>query len=235
MISFKEYCDYLFSPTGLKNELIHMIDVVTTNKTDFFREPGHFEYILERVLPESVGIGFKRKFYAWSVGCSTGEEPYSLAIVLSKFAENHPRFAFEILATDISTNVLNVAQRGIYKEERLDCIPTHIKKKYFLRSRDKSKGLVKAIKELREKIAFKRLNVMEEDLRLKYRMDIILFRNVLIYFDKQNQESILNRLCNYLRPRGYLFVGHSETLTGLSVPSLKHEQSTIYRKKDDFS
>ena len=144
MRSFKEYCDYLFSPDGMKNELIHMIDVVTTNKTDFFREPAHFEYILEKALPlsiETYGAGFKRSFSVWSVGCSTGEEPYSLAIVLSEFAENHPGFRFEILATDISTNVLNAALSGIYKEERIDCIPMYLREKYFLRSRDPTKLL----------------------------------------------------------------------------------------------
>jgi chemotaxis protein methyltransferase CheR len=238
MSSFKEYCDYLFSPDGMKKELIHMIDVVTTNKTDFFREPAHFEYILEKALPlsiETYGAGFKRTFSAWSVGCSTGEESYSLAIVLSEFAENHRGFRFNILATDISTTVLNAAQRGIYKEERIDCIPMYLKKKYFLRSRDKTKGIVKVIKELREMIAFKRLNLMEEDLGIKDWVDIIFFRNVLIYFDKHNQETVLNRLCSHLRPGGYLFVGHSETLTGLSVPCLQHENPAIYRRKDDFS
>jgi len=238
MNSFKEYCDYLFSPDGMKKEIIHMIDVVTTNKTDFFREPNHFEYILEKVLPlsmERYGAGFKRAFTAWSVGCSTGEEPYSLAIMLNEFAEKHRGFRFEILATDISTNVLNTALSGIYKEERIVCIPTYLKKKYFLRSRDKSRGLVKVIKKLREIVTFKRLNLMEEDLGIKDWMDIILFRNVLIYFDKHNQETVLNRLCSRLRPGGYLFVGHSETLTGLSVPCLEHENTTVYRRKDNFS
>lgn len=237
MSSFKEYCDYLFSPDGMKKELIHMIDVVTTNKTDFFREPAHFEYIVEKALPlsiETYGAGFKRAFSVWSVGCSTGEEPYSLAIVLSEFAENHRGFRFEILATDISTNVLNTALIGIYKEERIECIPLYLKEKYFLRSRDKSKGLVKVIKEIRKMITFKRLNLMEEDLGIKNRMDIILFRNVLIYFDKHNQETVLNRLCSSLRPGGYLFVGHSETLTRLSVPSLQQENPTIYRRRDDL-
>jgi len=238
MNSFKEYCDYLFSPRGMKNELIHMINVVTTNKTDFFRETAHFEYILEKVLPLSIETsqaGFKRKFFAWSVGCSTGEEPYSLAIILSEFAENHPGFKFEILASDISTRVLNAAYCGIYKEKNIACIPTYLKKKYFLRSKDKTRGLVKVAPELREMITFKRLNLMDEDLGIKDHLDIILFRNVLIYFDKHNQEAVLNRLCSYLRPGGYLFVGHSETLTGLSVPSLQHENPTIYRRKDNFT
>ena len=204
--------------------------------THKFRPP--FEYLLQKALPsliETYGAGFKRKLFAWSVGCSTGEEPYSLAIILSEFAESHPRFMFEIMASDISTHVLNAALRGIYKEDRVDCIPMYLKKKYLLRSRDKTKGLVKVTKELRQMVTFKRLNLMQEDLGIKDRMDIILFRNVLIYFDKYNQEIILNRLCNYLRPHGYLFVGHSETLTGLSVPCLQHENNTIYRRKDNFS
>jgi len=172
--------------------------------------------------------------FAWSVGCSTGEEPYSFAIVLSEFSENHPGFRFKILASDISTNVLKAAQRAIYKEEGIDCIPKYLKKKYFLRSKDKARGLVKVVPELQGMITFKRLNLMDEDLGIKEQLDIILFRNVLIYFDKHNQETVLNRLCSYLRPGGYLFVGHSETLTGLSVPCLQYEKPTIYRKKDDF-
>ncbi len=238
MDSFREYCEYLFSPDGMENELIHMIDVVTTNKTDFFREPAHFEYIVQRALPtliETYGAGSKRKLFAWSVGCSTGEEPYSLAIILSEFAKNHPRFRFKILASDISINVLKAAQRGIYKEEGVECIPTNLKKKYFLRSRDKARGLVKVSPELREVITFKRLNIMDEDLGITEQLDIILFRNVLIYFDKHNQEAVLNRICSYLRPGGYLFVGHSETLTGLSVPYLQHKKPAIYKKKYDFN
>ena len=101
-----------------------------------------------------------------------------------------------------------------------------------MRSRERSRGLVKIVPELRETVTFKRINLMEQDLGIKDRMDIIFFRNVLIYFDKHNQETILNRLCTYLRPQGYLFVGHSETLNGLSVPALKHEKTTIYKKRE---
>ena len=135
LTSFTEYCDYLFSPQGIENELVHMIDVVTTNKTDFFREPGHFDYLAQKALPELIalhGAGIRKNLMVWSAGCSTGEEPYTLAIVLSEFTERCPGFKFRylILATDISTEVLEKAKHGIYEHERVDPLPPGMKKKY---------------------------------------------------------------------------------------------------------
>ncbi len=237
MSSFREYCDYLFSPEGMGSEVIHLIDVITTNKTDFFRETVHFEYLVRKALPELIkaqSAGLKRRLNVWSAGCATGEEPYSIAIVLSEFAEKQPGFRFDILASDISTKVLDTARCGVYKEEKTDCIPLYLKRKYFLRSRDRTKGLVQVVTELRESVTFKRVNLMEDGLTIGEKVDIIFFRNVLIYFDKKTQELVLNRLCRHLRPQGYLFVGHSETLTGLSVTSLKQEAPTVYRRKEDL-
>ncbi len=127
MHSYTEYCDYLFSPEGAQNELIHMIDVVTTNKTDFFREPKHFDYLVQTALPE-LDQDFteqhsRRKYTIWSAGCSTGEEPHTLAMVLNEFAEKQQGFYFSILATDISTRVLEHARRGIYKEDVVQPVP----------------------------------------------------------------------------------------------------------------
>ncbi|KJU86369.1 chemotaxis protein-glutamate methyltransferase CheR, partial [Candidatus Magnetobacterium bavaricum] len=146
----------------------------------------------------------------WSAGCSTGEEPYTLAMVLSDFSEKNG-LDFMIIATDISTKVLDKAKSGIYEEERVIPVSTQMKKKYLLRSKDKSKGLVRIVPELRELIRFRRLNFMDSDFGFRETMDVIFCRNVVIYFDKKTQERLLNQFARYLARGGYLFMGHSET------------------------
>jgi chemotaxis protein methyltransferase CheR len=232
MHSYTEYCDYLFSPEGAQNELIHMIDVVTTNKTDFFREPKHFDYLVQTALPELIkiyGAHSRRKYTIWSAGCSTGEEPHTLAMVLSEFAEKQPGFYFSILATDISTRVLEHARRGIYKEEFVQPVPMAMRMKYLLKGKDKNRGLVRAVPQLRSLIDFRRLNFMDSDFGIKEPVDIIFCRNVIIYFDRPTQEKLLNRFSHHMIQGGYLFMGHSETLSGMSV-SLQPAGQMVYRK-----
>lgn len=230
--TFSSYCDYLFSKNGMDNEMIHMIDVVTTNKTDFFREPNQFTFLTENALPEmveAIGCGIKRKLKVWSAGCSTGEEPYTLAIVLSEFGENYPGWDFSILGSDISTQVLEKAALGIYPMDRVEAIPLSIKKKYFLKSKDKLKPLVRVAPELRKRIQLKRINFMDDDLGVKDMMDVIFCRNVIIYFDKETQEKLIRKLCRNLMPGGYFFVGHSETLFNMDLP-LTQVAPSIYKK-----
>lgn len=229
--TFEEYANYVFSAEGKRNELVHLFDVVTTNKTDFFREPAHFEYLVKSAIPaliESRDAGMQAPFRIWSAGCSTGEEPYTMSMVLSEFAESRPGFSSSILATDISTSVLAKARTGIYAEERVDPIPLTLKKKYLTKSRDKDKALVRISPHLRSMVRFCRLNFMEE-FDIKEQMDVIFCRNVIIYFDKPTQERLLNRFCRQLVKGGYLFLGHSESINGLSVP-LRPVASTVYRK-----
>jgi chemotaxis protein methyltransferase CheR len=231
--SYAEYCDYLFSPKGITNELVHMLDVVTTNKTDFFREPEHFDYLYSTALPELVnahGAGTRRKLMAWSAGCSSGEEPYTLAMILDKFADRCDGFQYSILATDISTKVLEKAYFGIYPQEKVLPVPFELKKQYLLRSKDKTKRLIRVAPEIRARVTFQRLNLMDEDSGIHEKMDVLFFRNVIIYFNKSTQKVILNRICRHLRPAGYLFTGHSETLHGLDLP-LRQVASSIYRKQ----
>ncbi|MBI5740179.1 MAG: protein-glutamate O-methyltransferase [Nitrospirae bacterium] len=233
MRSYSEYCDYLFSPEGTNSELVHMIDVVTTNKTDFFREPRHFDYLVRTALPELIsryGATIRRKYIVWSAGCSTGEEPYTLAMVLSEFAEKQHGFYFSILATDISTRVLQNAGLGIYKEDSVAPVPAALRMKYLLRSRDRNKNLVRIVHELRSLIKFRRLNFMGSDFGMKEPVDIIFCRNVIIYFDRPTQERLLNRFCHHLVPGGYLFMGHSETLSGMNIP-LQTAGQMVYRKQ----
>lgn len=230
--SFKEYCKYLFSPKGLEAELNQMIDVVTTHKTDFIREPMHFEYLIQSILPEwtqTYGAGSRKKFNAWSAGCSTGEEPYSLAMILSEYAQAFPGFNYSILATDISAKVVEVAKRGIYHQDKVNVVPVALKQKYLLKSKDKKKELVRIIPELRTRVMFKQLNFTDTHYAPREPMDIIFCRNVIIYFDRLTQEQVMKRLCRHLCSGGYLFAGHSETLHGMDLP-LTLAAPTIYKR-----
>jgi chemotaxis protein methyltransferase CheR len=230
--SYAEYCDYLFSQHGLKAELVHLIDVVTTNKTDFFREPRHFEFLTSRALPElsAATIG-SRPVLVWSAGCSTGEEPYTLAMVLSEYALTHPGFSFRILASDVSTTVLEKAALGIYSNEVVRPVPAALKVKYFMRSRDPNSGRVRVVPELRRLVQFRRLNFMDSDYGIAEKADAVFCRNVIIYFDRPTQQRILSKLARQLRPDGYLFVGHAETLHELDLP-LTPVAPALYRKTD---
>ncbi len=232
MASFAEYCEFLFGSQEGAAELVHMIDAVTTNKTDFFREPVHFQFLAETVLPEfmaDVHPGNKKRFCIWSAGCSSGEEPYTLAIVLNGFALLDPDFQYAILATDISTKVLEKARMGIYERHLVAGIPLSLMQKYFLRNKDKEKKTVRVVPELRDRISFQRLNLMDEQLMVPEKMDAIFCRNVIIYFERSTQQKLLRRLCRCLNSGGYLFLGHSETVHGFDLP-LVRLASTIYRK-----
>lgn len=231
MESFKHYCDFVLGSREGAGELVHMIDAVTTNKTDFFREPIHFQFLAETALPEymSEAAGLVKKFTVWSAGCSSGEEPYTLAIVLNEFVSQHPGFQYSILATDISTKVLEKARLGIYDQHLVAGIPLPLKQKYFLRSKDRDKGLVRVVPELRSRISFQRLNLMEERLMIPEPVDAVFCRNVIIYFERVTQHALLSRLCRCLKTGGYLFLGHSETVHGFELP-LMRISSTIYRK-----
>lgn len=230
--SFEAYSDYVFRRKGESGELAQLFDVVTTNKTDFFREPKHFETLVDIVLPELLhinGSGVSRPVAVWSAGCSTGAEPYTLAMVLSDLAERTHGFRFQILASDISTQVLEKAKTAIYDEREADPIPIDFKKRYLLRSKDRSRSRVRIVPELRNTIRFLRLNFMDQDFGLKTAMDIIFCRNVIIYFDRETQETVLLKICRHLRPGGYLFMGHSETVNGFDLP-LRQVLPTVYRK-----
>jgi chemotaxis protein methyltransferase CheR len=227
MATYAQYCDFVFGRKGMKEELIFLINVITTNKTDFFREPLHFEFLAQKALPELAVNG--HSIVVWSAGCSSGEEPYTLAIVLSEYAAAHPGFHFRILASDISTDMLERAEMGIYSSECVAPIPLALKRKYLLRSRDSQSPRVRVVPELRKLVDFRRLNFMDSDYMLAEKVDAIFCRNVLIYFDRATQESILRKLVHNLTPSGYLFVGHSETLHDMDLPVIPVAPA-LYRK-----
>jgi chemotaxis protein methyltransferase CheR len=230
--TYSLYCDYLFGHKGLKEEISHLIDVVTTNKTDFFREPKHFDYLTAKALPDLASRDrLGKPLLIWSAGCSSGEEPYTLAIVLSEYGLTHPGFRFRILATDISTIVLAKADRGVFTTDVVAPVPAALRLKYFMRSRDRSSNQVRVTPELRRAIEFRHLNFMDADYGITEKADAIFCRNVIIYFDRPTQERILNKLANHLIPEGYMFVGHAETLHDMNLP-LRPVAPALYRRVD---
>ncbi len=232
ILSYGEYCDYLFSAAGLQEELIPLIDAVTTNKTDFFREPRHFEFLNAKVLPAHMQInGGRRPFLVWSAACSTGEEPYTLAMVLSEFGLSHSGFSFTILATDISTSVLKKAALGIYSTDVVRPVPQPLKVKYFMRGREAGSKRVRVVPELRRLVEFRRLNFMDSNYRISEKFDAVFCRNVIIYFDRPTQQSILQKITGRLLPSGYLFMGHAETLHELNLPVFQVAPA-LYRRLD---
>jgi chemotaxis protein methyltransferase CheR len=231
--SFANYVAYLFGPHGHKEELVHLLDVVSTNKTDFFREPDHFDFLIEKALPELMSRNESgRPLLIWSAGCSTGEEPYTLAMVMSEYGATHTGFRFSVLATDLSTAVLAKAQRGVFSAEIVQPVPSELKRKYFMRSRDRDSNLLRVVPELRRMIEFRRLNFMDADFGLAHKVDCFFCRNVIIYFDRSTQQQIMLKLANQLLPGGYAFVGHSETLHGMNLP-LVPIAPALYRKPQD--
>ncbi len=231
MNSYTEYKDYLFSKDGQREEIFNFLNVVTTNKTDFFREPIHFDFLKTTVLPEFVNQNSRQPFKIWSAGCSSGEELYTLAITLNEFKSINAGFDYSMLGTDISQNVLSKAAKGIYPLNKVDIIPIDLKKKYLLKSKDKINPTVKVRPELQKNLSLKYLNLMDSTYsNINEKYDVVFCRNVLIYFDRQTQESVINKLSSHVKQGGYFFIGHSESLTGMNVP-LEHIKPTIFRKK----
>ncbi len=230
--TFDAYYDYIFNGSR-KDELANMVDVVTTNKTDFFREPAQFEYLKHSALPEFArrhSKKLRKNITVWSAGCSTGQEPYTLAMVLADFFQKKPDGDFSILATDISTQVLATAKQGIYSEDTMEPVPDDLKRKYVMRGKRTQENLYRIVPELRKRIIFQHLNLNNgETFGLRTSMDIIFCRNVIIYFDQQTQIKLFNKFYSQLASGGYMFIGHSETLLGLNDQFVPIGPS-IYRK-----
>ncbi|WP_315703111.1 MULTISPECIES: CheR family methyltransferase [unclassified Bradyrhizobium] len=225
-----EYVETLFEPGQLEVELTHLIDVVTTNKTDFFREPSHFEFMRDVAVAELLKARGRKDLKIWSAACSMGMEAYTAAMVLDDMTRTGGRsFQFRILGTDISTTVLAFAKAAIYTRDVLAPVPQEFAKRYFLRSRDRTSGEVRIVPELRRLTNFMRMNLMDGSYPVDRDVDIIFCRNVLIYFERETQRKVIEQLCSHLRPGGYLMVGHSESMIHSVVPGLKQVQPTIFR------
>ena len=226
--NFNDYCDYLFKHGGIEKEAIFLIDAVTTNKTDFFREPKHFEFMERTGLPELVAAGHKR-LRMWSAACSIGAEPYTMAMVLQDFADSNPGIDYRILATDLSTEVLHAAKRGVYPRDMVQPVPADLQRRHVMISRVATRGEVRIHPRLRSTIGFARMNLMDSAYKVGEPMHMIFCRNVLIYFDKPTQAKVLSRLCDCLVPGGFLYVGHSETVTGITLP-VRQVANTVFKK-----
>lgn len=227
--SFTEYLSYLRrSPGG--EEFSTMLDMLSTNVTTFFREADHLTYLREKVLSRIVSSGHQRgrRLRVWSAGCSSGEEPYSVAIVVADAVPSNEGWDMKILATDLSTRVLEKARRGVYSADRIKDVPLGQRAKYFTCIQRKPETLFQINDALREKVYFARLNLMGP-WPMKGLFDVIFCRNVMIYFDKPTRERLVNRYWKMLSPGGVLFIGHSESLTGTDH-AFKFVQPTVYTK-----
>jgi chemotaxis protein methyltransferase CheR len=226
--SFKDYYDrVIHDATG--NELVHLINCVSTNFTSFFREESHFDYLTSTVLPQFAGSGsFSGQCKVWSAACSSGEEPYTLAMVIANFMARHPLFKASILATDISTKVLSIAEKGIYSVDKMEKVPAEFLKSFFQKGAGKCSGYVKVKDELRRLVTFRHINLMDS-FPWKEEMDVIFCRNVMIYFTCETQMELAEKFYHCLSPGGYLFIGHSESLTGISH-RFQQTATTVYQK-----
>lgn len=228
--SFREYIDHVLSDsTGHK--FSNLIDTLSTNVTSFFREEKHFHFLRNKFLPnllERKKQDGNSKIRGWSAGCSSGEEPHSIGITLLEALGGSGRWDLKILATDISTRMLEKARQGIYEMNRINGIsPEHLQK-YFITTHLKDQLAYQANNQLKSVLMFHYLNLMEA-WPIKGPVDFIFCRNVMIYFDKETQQDLVRRYWNLLEPGGILFTGHSESLTGIEH-QFCYVQPTIYKK-----
>ena len=230
--SYKAYIDYVFSGKDTDNhELIMMIDAMTTNLTEFFREPQHFDFMRNVALP-GYATQKLNKIKIWSAGCSTGQEPYTLSMVMSEYIKQNPLGSirdFSVLATDISTKVLDKAASAVYPMDAVKGVPQQIMHQYFLKGKNPANPAVRLKQDIRSHVNFMRLNFMDDEYGFRDTFQIIFCRNVLIYFDKANQEKVIRQFLRYLEPNGYLFLGHSETIFGMDLP-FKTVAPTVFQR-----
>jgi chemotaxis protein methyltransferase CheR len=211
------------------DELVEMLNCISTNTTHFFREAHHFEYLKNKIMPELLKTRSSEKaLRIWSAGCSTGEEPYSIAITVCEALGDMHGWDIKILATDISTKVLDAAQRGIYEYEAVSDMSEDIVHRYFLKGTGENIGKIKVKDFLKDMIRFRRLNLKDGTYPFKRKVDVIFCRNVMIYFDEDMKQHVLSMFHRHLSDSGYLFLGHSETMLGSS--GFKPVFITVYKK-----
>ncbi|MEA1876631.1 MAG: protein-glutamate O-methyltransferase CheR [Bacteroidota bacterium] len=228
--SFDQYVDYLFSEKGILQEPGFLINEVSTNKTDFFREPKHFKVLINKILPEISGIYKSGILPIWSAGCSSGEEAYTLAICLQNYRSAHGGPDYHIFGSDISQTVLSRAVRAIYPMSNSLPINQNDLKRFFLRSRDNVSSKIRVVKELRDKVDFEYLNLMENEYKTPDIYPVIFCRNTLFYFENNTKSEIVRKLMTRLKPGGYLFISHTESLINMNM-ELKLIYPSVYQKK----
>ncbi len=231
LTTFTEYHRFLTERDPRGEELARFINAITTNKTDFFREAHHFTYLAEQWVPALRARAARdggRSARIWSAACSSGEEPYTIALTLLGALGSTLGWDLRILASDIDTDMLDRAAAGIYSMDQTATIPRPLLARYFLRGTGTKAGFVSVRRELRNLITFRRLNLLDDPWPIRTRFDVIFCRNTLIYFDRPTQQRTLERFMGLLKEDGLLFLGHSESIHGL-VTGLKHLGNTIYQ------
>lgn len=229
--TYMEYYDYIIEKDSDGHELVEMINAITTNKTSFFREEYHFKYLNDEVFPQlkrQAQRSHSRNINIWSAGCSTGEEPYTIAMALAESFPSDSGFRVNLLATDIDTNVLKKASEGIYPMDNSTQIPKALLLKYFHKGSGENSGYFRASDKLRDMINFQKLNLLSSSWPHKCKFDIIFCRNVIIYFDKTTQHRLIQRFQDCLTHDGHLMLGHSESLHGHDT-SLINIGKNIYK------
>jgi len=227
LTSFQDYYDLVVGGHS-DAELTTMLDCISTNQTEFFREPHHFTFLRERVLPE---LAVDKTVRIWSTACSSGEEPYSIAMTLFDTIDSPSTWNCRILASDISTRMLAKAATGQYSHEKINSLSSDLVRRHFLLGKGSRRELVKIKPHIANMAVFRRINLMDDRYPIKSLLDVIFCRNVMIYFDRETQAKVLARLSQYLKPGGYLFIGHSETIQGIS-DAFQYVAPTIYRKQE---
>jgi chemotaxis protein methyltransferase CheR len=230
VLGIGQFRDYIALVTADEVELINFINSITTNLTAFFREKHHFDHLKSDLFPKLVEENrHTKRVRIWSAGCSTGEEPYSLAITVREFFSAYPDWDVKILATDIDTNVLAKASSAIYSEDRVEDLDKAFVKRWFVRGKGDKQGFVKLRNEVSDLISFKQLNLLQS-WPMRGPFDLIFCRNVVIYFDKPTKVKLFDRYADILVPTGHIFIGHSETLFKISE-RFTSLGGTIYQKK----
>lgn len=228
--SVGDYYDFLIQDTS-GDAFIPLLDVISTNLTAFLREPKHFEFLAETAVPElcaAAGTGNAGRIRVWCAGCSSGEEAYSIAMTMLEALPENRRPDLRILGTDISTRMLQLAEKGVYEASRVDKVPYAMRRQYFQKGVNRWKGFYRVKPLVRDIVQFRRLNFIEP-FAFSRPFDIVFCRNVMIYFDKETQEKLVNRFHEVIQGAGYLFIGHSESLTGVRH-RFRYVRPSVYRK-----
>ncbi len=233
LANYAEYYDLLMGRDPEGHELAEMINAITTNKTDFFRESHHFKFLTDHVFP-ALRASRQRRIRIWSAGSATGEEAYTIAMTVCESFQTITEWDIKILASDIDTNVLDFAARGVYSLESLQRVPEELRSRYFSKGSGTNQGFARIKLMLQAMIRFRRLNLIDGAWPMKGPFDVIFCRNVLIYFDKSLQRKLLTRFAEMLRPDGYLMLGHAEAIHGFE-PIYRAVGHSIYQRRADIS
>lgn len=231
LVSYDDYCAVLRSGQG-PDEIEHLVDLISTNHTRFFREPEHFTFLTGRILPELLPRLAREgaSLRVWSAAASSGEEPYTMSIVLSEFFREHRSVGWQVEASDISHRILDQAERGIYRLDARHALPPELLRRYFQRGVGAQDGTCRVKAELRQRVRFQRINLFQAEYPVPRDQHVIFCRNVMIYFDPASRAALVQKLTRQLAPGGFLLIGHSESLLDIRH-DLEPVRQSIFRKR----